>query len=645
MLTFLKTKLPATGVFLLAVFFSQAQNFKFSSYGFPASDELAMMSCSFDKDANAIILLHEAFSDYDDQYQLVSYHHVRMKIFNEKAVDMANIKIPYYRKDDFEYISWVEGFTLNIAANGDQVKTKLDKKSIFDQKKTAFRGEVSFAFPAVKPGSIVEYSYRSVMKHYGGLDEWIFQETIPVLASKYKLTILPNAEFAYSVQKRDDMPVTIKPNNSTGTIYFEMQNIPGLDKEPYMDAREDYLQKIIFQLSGYNFRGARNDKYMQSWDAVIKELMNDDRFGQQLTKNIPGLSETLKQVENLTPEEKIKFIYNHVRQQMSWNHGTSKYSESVKAAWQKKEGSNGDINLVLVNLLKEAGLEAYPVLVSERWHGKVNTTYPFLDQFNTVFAYVQAGDRTYFLDATDKYASPELIPYDVLNTTALIVNKKNGGLVTITNDRLQYNDHIQTRLELSKSGVITGETTVTSTDYAMLQRKMDYAEDKESFLKDYFHKNTERLKLIDFSMPEVANDSSTLVQKASFETKHNSDGNFYYLPLDLFSTFTENPFLAEERFSNVNFGYKRNIVVQTMANYPEDFVVDELPKPFRMTNPEKDIVVSRVVENDKANRLINSRITIEFKSGLYAVDTYPVLKEIYKKLHSMLKEPVVLKKK
>ena len=30
-----------------------------------------------------------------------------------------------------------------------------------------------------------------------------------------------------------------------------MNNIPGLVDEPYMDARSDYLQKVIFQLSGF----------------------------------------------------------------------------------------------------------------------------------------------------------------------------------------------------------------------------------------------------------------------------------------------------------------------------------------------------------------------------------------------------------
>jgi hypothetical protein len=41
---------------------------------------------------------------------------------------------------------------------------------------------------------------------------------------------------------------------SEGRVYFEMNNIPGLRTEPYMDAQRDYIQKVIFQLSGYTNR-------------------------------------------------------------------------------------------------------------------------------------------------------------------------------------------------------------------------------------------------------------------------------------------------------------------------------------------------------------------------------------------------------
>ena len=64
---------------------------------------------------------------------------------------------------------------------------------------------------------------------------------------------------------------------------------------------------------------------------------------------------------------------------------------------EKKKGNSGDINLLLVALLRSAGLKAYPILVSERGHGKVDTTSSFLDQFSNVHAYVEIDEKNTFL--------------------------------------------------------------------------------------------------------------------------------------------------------------------------------------------------------------------------------------------------------
>src|SRR4029078_12938433 len=128
---------------------------------------------------------------------------------------------------------------------------------------------------------------------------------------------------------------------------------------------------------------------------------------------------------------------------MRWNNLYSKYAiDGVKGAWKKKTGTSGDINLLLVNLLKEVQLDAYPMLVSERFHGKVKTDYPFMDQFNSVFACVEIGKRKYYLDATDKLTPPHLAPSGILNTTAFLVKRKTGELINITDDSSEYKEQI-----------------------------------------------------------------------------------------------------------------------------------------------------------------------------------------------------------
>ena len=637
-------KIALTSVCCVLILLSFAQ--EFPSFGTATGDEINLKQCSFDKEANAVVLVHEAFSNYNDQAHLITTHHVRIKILKEKGFSAADVSIPFYRKDNFETIYGVEGLTINAGNDGQLINTKLERKSIFTQKTNERIGEVVFTFPAIKVGSIIDYKYQSDMKTYGGLQDWEFQDRLPVMVSKYSLIILPNIEFAYRINKTLDIPIAVKKQATSGSIEFEMRNIPGLGDEPYMDARKDYMQRIIFQLSNFS-HGSNTNKYMTSWDEVTRELSASPDFGRQLDKSISGTEDFIKQVKLLpSPEDKMKAVFNYVRSNVVWNGLYTKYTmEGVKDAWQKKSGSSGDINLLLVNLLKEASLVAYPMLVSERFHGKVNVDYPFIDQFNSVFAYVPINNKKYYLDATDKTIPAHVTPFNILNTTAFIVNRKAGGLTDITNDTVQYKEFISVNLELADNGTIGGEVSVQSRDYARIKKLSDYKSDKELFIKKYFIVDGTNFTAKDLQLSNIENDSMSLKQQCALSGSLNTSGDYTFLPLNLFAGFDYNPFLSNSRFSNINFGYKRTINLNVSVLLPASYTVDELPKSIRMVTPDKDITFIRQIELDKELNSIRCMILIEFKKSLYEAETYPMIKDVYQKMFEFLKEPVVLKKK
>ena len=144
-----KKTLPILCIYLLLPFFkSNAQSSPFADKLGVSADELAYKECPFDKEATAVVFVDEAVSDYNEQYNLVTYHHVKLKILKDKGVEYGNVEIPFYREDDFENIYSVEGTIYN---NGNVLSSrKLDKKSVYTQKENKYWGEVKFAFPEVK---------------------------------------------------------------------------------------------------------------------------------------------------------------------------------------------------------------------------------------------------------------------------------------------------------------------------------------------------------------------------------------------------------------------------------------------------------------------------------------------------------------
>ncbi len=614
---------------------------EFPDFGIIRPEERAMTACEFDPEAEAVVLKHEAHGNHDDQYQLITTHHVKIKILKESGIDRANIRIPYYSDNDFEHLRLIKATTHN-QINGANKIVEVSRSTVFKKEINKYYSEMVFTFPEAQVGSILEYSYESIMKNYNGLDSWEFQQDLPVLKSFYSVVILPDYEFAYRVQKRDDLAVKINRTTSIGRIEFEMNNIPALRNEPFMDARKDNLQMVVFQLSGMNVNYKR--KYMTTWNEVIRELSLHSSFGTQLGKNLSGTEEFINAVKSdPSHANRVKKVFEYVRANFNWNGFNGVYtSDGVKQAWSKKTGTSSEANLILTSLLRDAGVEANPLLVSKRNHGRVLVDYPFIDQFNTVFVQAIANGKKYYLDATDKNTPVHIIPHNVLNTTALVVNRKNGGLIQIKDENFAYRHYANITGELNKDGIVSGSVFMSSFDYARSGKLHAYQGNPAGYMKSL--SGTGTINIDSFELINVDKDTLPLQQKFKFATPLNSTGDYTFLPLSFFSDFSSNPFLSDIRFSNVNFGYRQTHGINVFFQLPADAVIDAIPKPLRVSNTDKSIVFTRNVTHDEKNGKIISRITLELNQSEFSPDEYGALKEFFKKISDLMNEPVVIKK-
>src|SRR6185436_10372195 len=277
---------PAILIIILFVSTSICGQSEFPAFGTFSAQEVNMKQCSFDPEADAIILLDKAVVNYDDDYHLITERRIRIKILTQKGVERADISIPFYSRDDYEFLSRVEAYTYNFDEAGRSSLTGVDKKSFYTERTNSYWSQMKFAMPAVKVGSIIEYHYVSTMKSYSGLDEWRFQSDMPTMKSSYLLHIVPTAEFTYSVQKSNKYQVTIQPLPGEGGIYFEMNEVAGLRIEPYMDAPRDYLQKVMFQFSGYLSSSGSKLKVNSTWRQLAYDLMTEKSYGSQLDKDL-----------------------------------------------------------------------------------------------------------------------------------------------------------------------------------------------------------------------------------------------------------------------------------------------------------------------------------------------------------------------
>lgn len=637
-------------LFLIVPAFSQTDKVQF---GVISNEDLTSKVSPIDKNAEAEVL-HESYdvhlSLFGGVLEIDIKAHTRIKVYNEKGLDEANIKIPYIERGGAEGIFKLEGQTYNQDASGNMTISKLEKKSIYNKKVNNRVWNQIFTFPEVKAGSIIEYRYN-IKRKLLYFDDWTFQRNIPVRYSN--CTIEYPSEFSFSHVALTTLPIEIdqKQTGYSNRKSFTMRNLPALKDEPYMSCADDYLQQVQFNLNGY-YSPQLTINLTRTWPGIIKELMEDVDFGMQLNKSIPRTDELDNKLKSLkTDFAKMASVHNYVRENIVWDGLYSIWAlDGVKSVWSGKKGNSGEINLVMINLLRNAGLNAYPLLVSTRKHGRVNTLDPNVDQFNTVMAMVKIDSSIYVLDATDKVTPSHLIPERVMYSEGLVINKfefaksyseKDFGWVTIWDDRLKFNRTVNISAEMDAGGKITGQAFVLNAEYARHSSAKSSNAEKEEYQKALAESYT-GLKISEFSQKNEEKDSLALESLFKFEIPVNESGDYRYFSVNLFNGLEKNPFIADERSSDIIFGVNQKFSMRGLIAIPDGYSFEELPKNMRLVMPDKSIVMTRAMQ--VFGNKVNYSISIEFAKPYYSVDEYPQFQAFYKQMFELLNEQIVVKK-
>lgn len=635
----------------LTIFFASAQEFKpLPAFGDVTKEELQMTECSFDKGAAAMVIFNEgeSFFRLTTNSNIVPYYEqtdfrVRIKIFNPKGFDQANITIGYPSYDRAVAITKLSAQTYNLDASGNIVVTKVDKASVYDKRINRRYSEKSFAFPDVKAGSIIEYKYTLDNASSG---EWYFQKQIPVKLSRFIVNFPP--ELVVDITPHCSLPMKRATNDRKGAgnfSWYTMENVPGLADEPFMSCREDYLQKMEVQLAALDFPGVPRQNLLSTWPRIIRALVEDEDFGRQLKKDIPRTADLdilLKDVKD--PFKKMSIIHSYVRNNMEWNGYSNIWAlDGVKSAWKDKKGTSGEINLILINLLKDAGLTAHPILVSTKSNGLINIRNAGVDQFDKVMAYVTIDDVYYVLDATEKTTPTDLIPLDVMATEGLLIAKPESyewGWKTLWDESSAFSRTITLNAEADTNGNVKGVAKLVASGY---ERCRVLPEGKKSIpgIKSSFN-NLKGVQVDSIITEAAETDSLPLTENIYFTSTGNSSGGYKYFTVNLFTGLEKNPFLAEERATDIFYSANQRYEINGFVFIPDGYIMEELPKSLRMLMPDTGIVFTR--QSSFASGILNIRYQLEFRKPFFAKEEYPEFREFYKKLYGLLNEQFVFRK-
>jgi len=641
-------------------------------YGKVDIADLELKACDFEKDANAEVLFEKGNLSYSvDVTSIELDTHRRIKIFNEKGNEYANIHLLYYSGRRLENITGLEAETINLVDGKEEI-TKLDKKSFFTKVIDKNLSEISFTFPNVKPGCIIEFKYKLNIRSLSVIPTWNFQDRMPVKYSEYDTSIpemfyfRPDLRLYQPMVKNTsvtDSKVlkvlshehgTYSSSQESETIPYNVQNevhavanVPSLSAEPYMSSFEDNVQHLGFNLVNFKPLGGFNEKVMDTWADVAGFLLEDEDFGEQLKRGLSNEQSIINEAHGYkTTDEKIAYVFNQVKNQMKWNGGDRWYTiDGTSKAWDNKTGNSTEINLILYHLLKQCGINAYPMVVSTHNHGKVSPYNTTTLAFNRAIVYVLGdNDKKYFLDATGKYNLYSETPTELLNSLGLFVDRSKSTYDTVyVKKETPVRQSVLINAEIKSDGKIQGSAQLNSFSYNRVDAIRKYKEDGEKKYIDYLADGDNNLKISSIKFDNMDVDSLPLMQKIDFDLDlAGSDQNYIYLNPNLFSSLRKNPLLSENRMSDVDFGYLRGYTINGVYKIPAGYKIDALPKDINFVMPDKGISFKRIMAEQEGNIMV--RYSINYNKIRYSKEDYPSLHEFYKKMYEMLNEQIVLKK-
>jgi hypothetical protein len=250
------------------------------------------------------------------------------------------------------------------------------------------------------------------------------------------------------------------------------------------------------------------------------------------------------------------------------------------------------------------------------------------------------------LDATQKNTPVHLIPAEILMTQGLVIEKIDTyewGWKTLWKDEAVAKNTVVVNAAIDAAGKMEGQADIISYDYARLARIGTVKKGKEKYIAKYITEPNAALQVDEVSFGNVESDSLPLLQKIKFNQSLNSVGDYKYFSLNLLSGLEVNPFVADNRASDVFFGYNQK--VELLGNFvlPEGFKFDELPKNMRMIMPDTSITISRL--SQVYDNRLQTKVVVEFKKPVFEVGEYEYLQEFYQRLFEILNEQFVVRKK
>lgn len=654
--------------------FTYAQKF-----GKVTQDEVSQTAHTSEPDAQAAILsqVGRTYFEYnknESRFELITEVYKKIKIYDENASDLADISIRYYRTNRMkEKVSGIKAIAYNIE-NNKLKKSELSSKDVFTEETSKNWSTRKFAIPSIKKGTVFEYRYKIRSPFVYEIPKWQNQYDIPCDYSEVEVEI--PEYFNYNTRTTGAVGLDVDTRTKSDKIVFQgtftsassasfdrkrtapqtvsyettiskytSSNVPSLKDEDFVYHMNTYRSSILFELLYTKFPGSTIEYYSKSWNSIAENLQDNSSFGKLLNKKIKSTDDLIESVKDKSAQEKLAIIYNNIKNRMEWNESYGIYaSQSLNEAYEKQSGSIADINLLLINTLRKAGLTAQPVLTKNVYSGVLNQFYPTVTDLNYVLVLVLVGDDAIYLDASDSSVDLGYLPTRATNLNGVLIIQNTGELVEIPNPNRDQRAYVM-NLEIDDELICTvTENAKYSHNASSMMKQYSPSKKTEEELIEAFEEDKEGIFTESLKIENKTKTFPNYTLAATYETENllESIGDKLFLDCTGNKGYKINPFIEENRSYPVFFNDKMEETIVYSIAIPEGYTLLEMPEKLNVSMPDKlgSFTFNSNMMNNKI--IINSRLKIN--ATYLGPEMYAGIKTFFDHIATKHKEKIVLVK-
>ncbi len=645
----------------MSVVHASAENYFKDKPGF-IEQNLKIAQYDIDTSAVAVVLYEKYDYDLTGTTNVIECK-VRkvIRILKKGGVQHGNVDLPlYYSHSHSAKIKKISGTTYNLEG-GKVTEQPLDAENIFKGSYEHLK-EKKFSMPAVREGSIIDYSYVIEEEFSRNFCNWEIQENIPKLHSEiellapYTIEIVMLSQYAPVFTKTEaENEDTISSdavskaelirNIITGKRLIR-KNIPAITNEPFVANINNYRERIQFFIKGFISSGGLTERY-DTWDKINDFLLKSPKFGKAILGRQPLVSAKTAQLTNGENDEleKAKKIYQYVRDSVT-AHGQNHLliENGPGDVLQNKTGTSSEINMLLVCMLRSADIDCSPVILSTKENGQATDVFPDIDRFNYTVCEARIDGHKYYLDASGKFAPFGLLPENCYNGYARIVDKESAEIAFSPDAAKERFGLTITTTDNSIDNYVLSATCSFGPFSAMRYRQIWNNDSDE--IKKYCTALVKQLPfhahLANYSVQNLTDPGLQLLLSINVTVDWPKDvTTLYFAPY--YSYFETNPFKNEVRKYNVELPYAYYVTYSCRLKLPAGYDAEDIMPPLTLNFDNNAQCIDKANYDPVTNTLFVSSTVHMFKA-VFTKEEYPGLKEFFDKMFVDQQKNLVIKK-